>query len=177
MMTSIWKMTTRKHIPKRCLTRAGLYLLIFLLVLTITACYSAIHRETPRPISAYDADEVFDKIDIDGNKKIDRQEYMDAVSKSFDKLDKNMNGYLDREEFKATGIPDADDLFDELDTDEDDRISKDEFVNGAEKHFKIMDKRNDYFIDQNELNLYQEDEGEHIEDTPPLIKPFIFFDF
>jgi Ca2+-binding EF-hand superfamily protein len=177
MMTPIWKMMTENNIPKQLLSRASLRLLLVLLILALAACYPATYRETPRPMPAYTANEVFDKIDTDSNKKIDRQEYMDAVSKSFDKLDKNEDGYLDREEFKATGTPDSDELFDELDTDEDNMISKDEFVKGAEKHFKIMDKNNDDFIDQNELNLYQEDEGEHIEDTPPLIKPFIIFNF
>jgi Ca2+-binding EF-hand superfamily protein len=124
---------------------------------------------------AYAAGDVFDKIDTDGNKKIDKKEYTDAVSKSFDKLDKNRDGYLSREEFKATGIPNSNKLFDELDTNKDGRISKDEFIKGAEKHFTIMDKNADGFIDRNEFNLYGGREGSRKE--PPIIKPFIIFYF
>jgi Ca2+-binding EF-hand superfamily protein len=119
--------------------------------------------------------DVFDKIDANGNKKIDKKEYTDAVSKSFDYLDKNMDGYLDREDFKATGIPNSDKLFDELDTNQDGRISKDDYVKGAEKHFKIMDKNDDGFIDRNEFNMYGAEEG--VQKDTPIIKPFIVFYF
>jgi outer membrane lipoprotein SlyB len=47
MMMSIWKMTTGKHIPKRWLSRAGLRLLLFLLILALVACYPATYREVP----------------------------------------------------------------------------------------------------------------------------------
>jgi hypothetical protein len=47
MMTSIWKMTTGKHIPKRWLSKASLRLLLFLLILALAACYPAIYREVP----------------------------------------------------------------------------------------------------------------------------------
>jgi Ca2+-binding EF-hand superfamily protein len=124
---------------------------------------------------AYAAGDVFDKIDANGNKKIDKKEYMDTVLKSFDFLDKNMDGYLEREDFKATGIPYSDKLFDELDTNQDGRISKDEFVKGAEKHFTIMDKNDDGFIDRNEFNLYGAEEG--VQQDTPIIKPFIIFYF
>ena len=80
------------------------------------------------------ANNVFDKIDTDGNKKIDRQEYIETVSKYFDKLDKNMDGYLDRDEFKVAGVSDFDKLFDELDTNKDNKISKDKFIKGAESY-------------------------------------------
>jgi hypothetical protein len=45
MMISIWKMTTGKHIPKRWLSRAGLRLLLLLLILALAACYPATYRE------------------------------------------------------------------------------------------------------------------------------------
>jgi len=177
MVISIGKMATEKHIPKGYLQRTGLWLLFLLLALTFTACSSTTYREIPKPMPAYNANDVFDKIDTDGNKKIDRQEYIDAVSKSFDKLDKNKDAYLDREEFKATGIPDSDKLFDELDTNKDGKISKDELVKHHEKLFTIMDKNYDGFIDKNELNQYWEEEGVN-NSAPPLIKPFIIlFDF
>jgi Ca2+-binding EF-hand superfamily protein len=128
---------------------------------------------------AYAAGDVFDKIDTNGNNKIDKKEYLDAVSKSFDKLDKNMDNYLDREEFKATGSPNSDELFYEMDTNQDGKVSKDDFVKGAEKHFKIMDKNDDSFIDRNEFNLYQNEEGvqEGVQKDTPIIKPFIIFYF
>jgi outer membrane lipoprotein SlyB len=47
MMMSIWKMTTGKHIPKRWLSRAGLRLLLLLLILALAACYPATYREVP----------------------------------------------------------------------------------------------------------------------------------
>jgi outer membrane lipoprotein SlyB len=46
-MISIWKMMTRKHIPKRWLSRAGLRLLLLLLILALAACYPAPYREVP----------------------------------------------------------------------------------------------------------------------------------
>ena len=46
-MMSIWKMTTGKHIPKRRLSRAGLRLLLLLLILALAACYPATYREVP----------------------------------------------------------------------------------------------------------------------------------
>jgi len=46
-MMSIWKMTTGKHIPKRRLSRAGLRLLLLLLILAMAACYPATYREVP----------------------------------------------------------------------------------------------------------------------------------
>jgi outer membrane lipoprotein SlyB len=47
MMMSIWKITTGKHIPKRWLSRAGLRLLLLLLILALAACYPATYREVP----------------------------------------------------------------------------------------------------------------------------------
>ncbi len=46
-MMSIWKTTTVKHIPKRWLSRAGLRLLLLLLILALAACYPATYREIP----------------------------------------------------------------------------------------------------------------------------------
>lgn len=46
-MMSIWKMMTRKNIPKQCLSRAGLRLLLLLLILALAACYPATYREVP----------------------------------------------------------------------------------------------------------------------------------
>jgi hypothetical protein len=45
-----------------------------------------------------------------------------------------MDGYLDCDEFKAAGVPDSDNLFDELNTNKDNKISKDEFIKGAESY-------------------------------------------
>ena len=47
MMMSIRKMTKGKHIPKRRLSRAGLWLLLLLLILALAACYPAAYREVP----------------------------------------------------------------------------------------------------------------------------------
>ena len=54
-MTVIWKMTTRKYITKWWLSRAGLRLLLLLLIFSLAACYPATYREvtvatpTPKP--------------------------------------------------------------------------------------------------------------------------------
>ncbi|HEX7534813.1 MAG TPA: hypothetical protein VF343_06105 [Syntrophales bacterium] len=47
MMMSIGKMITGKNIPKRWLSRAGLRLLLLLLILALAACYPATYREVP----------------------------------------------------------------------------------------------------------------------------------
>ena len=47
MMLSIRKMTTGKHIAKRRLSRAGLRLLLLLLIPALAACYPATYREVP----------------------------------------------------------------------------------------------------------------------------------
>jgi outer membrane lipoprotein SlyB len=52
-MITIKKMMTEKYVPKRWLSRAGIHLLLFLLILSLAACYPASYRETsvakPRP--------------------------------------------------------------------------------------------------------------------------------
>jgi outer membrane lipoprotein SlyB len=47
MMMSIWKITTGQYIPKRWLSRAGIRLLLLLLILALAACYPATYREVP----------------------------------------------------------------------------------------------------------------------------------
>jgi outer membrane lipoprotein SlyB len=49
-MMSIWKMTKYKHIPKRWISRAGIRLLLLLLVISLAACYPATYREVPRAV-------------------------------------------------------------------------------------------------------------------------------
>jgi outer membrane lipoprotein SlyB len=46
-MLAIWKMTTGKYVSKRWLSRAGLHLLLFLLIFSLAACYPATYREVP----------------------------------------------------------------------------------------------------------------------------------
>src|SRR5512136_755539 len=47
MISICWKMTTGKHIPKRCLSRAGLRLLLLLPIFALAECYPAPYREVP----------------------------------------------------------------------------------------------------------------------------------
>jgi outer membrane lipoprotein SlyB len=47
MMMSISKIITGKHIRKRRLSRAGLWLLLLLLILSLAACYPAPYRDVP----------------------------------------------------------------------------------------------------------------------------------
>lgn len=46
-MTSIWRMTTGKHISKSYLSRTCMRFLLLFLILTLTACYPATYREVP----------------------------------------------------------------------------------------------------------------------------------
>jgi hypothetical protein len=48
-MISIWKMTRRKNISKRRLSKASIRLLILFLIISLTACYPAAYRETAAP--------------------------------------------------------------------------------------------------------------------------------
>jgi outer membrane lipoprotein SlyB len=54
-MMAIWKMTIGEYIPKQRLSRAGLSLLLLLLILSLASCYPAPYREvtvakpTPKP--------------------------------------------------------------------------------------------------------------------------------
>lgn len=84
--------------------------------------------------------DIFNRIDVNRNGKIDTQEFQSAAEKISDKLDKNRDGYLDRNEFQALGIPDPDKLFDTLDANKDGRVSRDEFVRGEVLHFEFFDK-------------------------------------
>ncbi|HUH65659.1 MAG TPA: EF-hand domain-containing protein [Syntrophales bacterium] len=94
--------------------------------------------------------DVFDRIDIDRNGKIDKQEFRGAVEKIFDKLDTNKDGYLDREEFRALKIPDADRIFDKLDKDGEGRIPREKFVLQSMERFYKMDENGDGVIDKRE---------------------------
>ncbi len=47
MIMSIWKMTADKNITKQWTSKAGPRLLLFLLVLSLAACYPAAYREVP----------------------------------------------------------------------------------------------------------------------------------
>jgi Ca2+-binding EF-hand superfamily protein len=99
---------------------------------------------------AFSAMDVFDRIDLDHNGKIDKQEFQSAVEKISDKLDKNRDGYLDREEFKTVKIPDIDRIFDTLDKNGEGRISRDKFIANSMKRFYKMDENGDSIIDRNE---------------------------
>lgn len=99
---------------------------------------------------AFSAMDVFDRIDVDHNGIIDKQEFQNAVGIIFDKLDKNKNGYLDREEFKTLKILDADRIFDTLDKNREDRISRDKFIVNSMMRFYKMDENGDGGIDRNE---------------------------
>ena len=46
-MMSIRKMTTNRHITKKWVSKAGLRLLLLLLIVSLAACYPATYREVP----------------------------------------------------------------------------------------------------------------------------------
>jgi Ca2+-binding EF-hand superfamily protein len=126
-------------------------------------------------VPAFSDSDVFSRIDADGNKKIDKQEYRDAAMRLFDKLDKNKDGYLDQNEFKALGIRNGERLFKEWDTNKDGRISRDEFVKGSMRQFMILDKNHDGFIDRNEFDRKRIEEGARKNEL--MTTPFIIFSF
>lgn len=108
---------------------------------------------------AYAADDPFGKLDADGNGKIEKQEYLDSVSRSFDKADQNKDGSLDRKELKKAA-PELNKKMKELDTDKDGRISKNEFTKGTLKEFDLIDSNKDGFIDKSEFEAFRKKEME-----------------
>jgi hypothetical protein len=126
-------------------------------------------------MTAYAAGDVFDRIDKDGNGKIDKREYREAAGKLFDRLDKNKDGYLDRNEFKAMGVPDSDTLFGKWDVNKDGRISRDEFVKGSTRQFLDLDKNHDRFIDRNEFDSKRNEEG--VRKNEMMTTPLVIFRF
>jgi len=124
---------------------------------------------------AFAGDDLFGRLDADGNKKIDRKEYRNGAGKLFDRLDKNRDGYLDWDEFKAMGLHDGKKLFKTWDTDKDGRVSKDEFIRGSMKQFRVLDKDHDGFIDKNELDRKRNEEG--VRKDEMMTTPLVIFRF
>jgi len=67
MMMSMSKVLTDRHVPEKRASRAGLQLFLLLTVLALAGCYPVSYREVSRPMPAYAAGDVFDKIDTDGD--------------------------------------------------------------------------------------------------------------
>ena len=96
----------------------------------------------------FPAMDIFDRIDVDRNGKIDTQEFQSASEKISDKLDKNRDGYLDREEFKTFKIPDVDKIFDTMDKKGEGKISRDKFIVNSMTRFYKADENGDGVIDR-----------------------------
>lgn len=114
------------------------------------------------------ADDLFKKIDKDGDGKVSWQEYSDAVAAKFTEHDKNRDGILASDEIKSIGKEGAGKLIKKIDANADGKISKQEFLNRAAFQYKKIDKNQDGFIDIKEWKAAQ---------TSPKAPMFIIFTF
>jgi Ca2+-binding EF-hand superfamily protein len=120
------------------------------------------------------ADDDFSRIDKDGNGRIEKQDYLEAVSRQFDKLDRNKDGSIDKKELKK-GAPHLSNRFSELDVNKDGKISRDEFVQGALRDFELLDANKDGAIDRSEFEAYRKKQT--TQDPDVKKHPFILFRF
>jgi Ca2+-binding EF-hand superfamily protein len=125
---------------------------------------------------AFAVENDFNKIDVNNDGKISKEEYNAAVIKTFNKYDKNKDGFLTKEEIKAIRKIDTQKFLKEVDKNKDGKISKEEFIEAAEKRFKLLDKNNDGFISQQEWNSFRQDLNQDKKNTSP-ITPFVTFTF
>ena len=101
---------------------------------------------------------------------------MDAAEKTFNKIDKNKDGFLTKNELKAIYKNDAKRFLKKEDSNNDGKISKEEFTQAAEKNFKFLDKNNDGFIDQKEWNDIKDGiNPKNLKTTP--VSPLLIFSF
>ena len=102
------------------------------------------------------AGDVFDKIDMNGDGRIDNQEFTNVVSKTFHRYDKDGDGHLHLKEFSASKVADPNKLFNEIDTNKDGKIDYKEFLGAATKWFKVSDMNRDGFLDRSEFTALRD---------------------
>ena len=98
------------------------------------------------------ADDLFSKIDKNKDGKISNKEYVDAVVATFNKYDLNKNGVLSKEEIKFIEKIESEKFIKDVDSNNDGKIERNEFIAAAEKIFLRMDKNKDNYINRREWN-------------------------
>lgn len=108
-----------------------------------------------------DPAEMFQRADENGDGIITRAEFADARNRMFARLDRNGDGYLTKDDapgrFAGRGgdgsrLTEAMIMFDK---DGDNRISRDEFVNGPSMLFDRADTNHDGVVDARELEAFR----------------------
>jgi Ca2+-binding EF-hand superfamily protein len=100
---------------------------------------------------------MFEKADVNHDGSVTRDEFLAARAAQFSKYDRNSNGYIDShdvpkrlaERRQQNGGGDL--LKDQFDSNDDGKVSKDEFVNGPTLAFDRADKDSNGVLDANEL--------------------------
>ncbi len=114
--------------------------------------------------------EAFNKRDKNEDGKLDKSELIGVVSNNFEKVDADGDGFLSIEEFEAARKlkenkkgdrrrPNPVEAFKMLDTNKDEKISKEEAKGPLAEHFDRIDSNDDGFITVDELEKMQRRRG------------------
>jgi len=143
--------------------------LFVVVILTVLLVFMATYvLAQQRPSKGEFLDATFEAIDTDNDGKISRDEYMKISEERFDRFDINDDGYLTQEEVKETAADKSEELkkkaiqkakirFDSIDTDNDGKISKEEWISAhpnqpqAGEMFDQIDSDGDGYMTKAEL--------------------------